>query len=255
MIVFGTGKIFEDGDLQDQSIQTVYGVWEKPASPPAAVDRSSLRQLTLVDRVEPVSGTRYRQLTGTAALNWATDLGWYFNLTSGAANGERVIASPTENGGFAGVTTFEPLSDGDPCKGGGRSFFYRLDVSGSFTRAGFAATGPITSLTGSGGSGSGSTEAIPLNSIVGSELSGWVVSQLQTLRVPVTATVLTSRSLNDAGFDRVSDPTRAQRDPCEQTAGGGPGVRGISLVSLGTPQFSCPGSPLRVWRDLPRGPR
>lgn|GEM_PF-1130227 len=242
LIVFGTGKIFERDDLQDMSIQTVYAVWERPASAATAVARSSLRELTLVDQVEPVSGTRYRQLTGTAALNWATDFGWYFNLTSGAANGERVIASPTEVGGFAGVTSFEPLSDGDPCKGGGRSFFYRLDVSGSFTRSPFAPVGPIVGLP----------PTVARNTVVGSELAGPVVSQLQTLRVPATRAVLTSRLLDADGLDHVSDPDRRERDPCEQTAGGGPGLDGLSL---GTPQFSCPGSPLRVWRDLPRGPR
>jgi type IV pilus assembly protein PilY1 len=242
MIVFGTGKLFERDDLADQSIQTVYGVWERTPSTPAAVARSSLRELALVDQVETVSGARYRQLTGTDALNWATDLGWYFNLTAGAANGERVIASPTEHGGFASITTFEPLSDGDPCKGGGRSFFYRLDVSGSFTRSPFAPVGPITALP----------PAVARNTVVGSELLGPSISQLQTLRVPAAATVLTSRVLDGAGFDRVAEPDRRPRDPCEATRGGGPGLAG---GSLGTPQFSCPGSPLRVWRDLPRGPR
>jgi type IV pilus assembly protein PilY1 len=249
MIVFGTGKLFERDDLADQSIQTVYGVWEKPLPPPppppapppspAAVERSSLRQLTLVDRM--VGGARYRQLTGTDALNWATDLGWYFNLTSGAANGERVIASPTEHGGFAGVTSFEPLSDGDPCRPRGRSFFYRLDVSGSFTRSPFAPVGPLATLP----------DDLPRNTVVGAELLGPSITQLQTLRVPVAATVLTSRTLDSAGLDRVAGP-QTERDPCEATRGGGPGLDGLSL---GTPQFSCPGSPLRVWRDLPRGPR
>jgi len=244
LVVFGTGKVFERGDRTDLTLQTVYGIWERTPSTPTTVARTSLREFTLVDQIAPGSPpARYRQLTGTDALDWGAHGGWYFNLISGAANGERVVASPTESGGFVNVTTFEPSAEGDPCKGGGRSFFYRLDVNGSFTRAPFAPTGPIALLP----------DEISRNTLVGSELLGAAISQLQTLRLPSAGTLVTSRALDDAGLDRISDPDVPPRDPCEQTQGGGPAL--TAGISLGTPPFTCPGSTLRVWRELPRGPR
>jgi Tfp pilus tip-associated adhesin PilY1 len=243
MIVFGTGKIFERNDLADMSVQSVYGVWEKNPSSPATVARSQLRQLTLADQVAS-TGERFRQLNGTTSLNWATDLGWYFDLLVGSSNvGERVVASPAENFGFANVTSFEPSADGDPCLGGGRSFFYRLDVAGSFTRSPFAPTGGVANLPGT----------VPLNTVVGSELSTATVNQLQTLLRPVDGTASTSTSLTDAQMTAIAGGTAAAAtNPCLQSQAGGQSLLGTAVSS---PTLNCPVAPLRVWREMPRGPR
>jgi type IV pilus assembly protein PilY1 len=243
MIVFGTGKIFERNDLSDMSVQSVYGVWERNPSSPVTVAKSSLRQLTLADQTA-TTGERFRQLNGTGSLNWATDLGWYFDLLVGTSNvGERVVASPAENFGFANVTTFEPSADGDPCLGGGRSFFYRLDVAGSFTRSPFAPTGGVANLPGT----------VPLNTVVGSELSTATVNQLQTLLRPVAGSPTTSTALTSAEMAAIAGGTAAAAtNPCLQSQAGGQSLLGTAVSS---PTLNCPVAPLRVWREMPRGPR
>jgi type IV pilus assembly protein PilY1 len=266
MVVFGTGRLSERNDISDLSQQTVYGVWEKNTSSPATVNRSSLRQLTLVDQVDSATNTRFRQLTGTTGLNWNTDSGWYFNLLVGTdADGERVVASPSENFGFVNITSFEPSTDGDPCRGGGRSFFYRLDVAGSFTRAPFAATGAIANLTnpgagGSGGSGSGGsgtggsgTGGIPINTIVGSELPTATVNQLQALLRPATGTTNTSTTLSSTDTANLANRTAsAATNPCLGSQASALSLQGTAISS---PTLSCPVAPLRTWREIPRNPR
>ena len=244
MVVFGTGRIFERDDLTDLSVQSVYGVWEKDTSSPATVAKSSLRTFTLTDVVDTSTGARFRQLNGTTSLNWATDLGWYYNLAVGTSfNGERVVAPPSENFGFVNITSFEPSSDGDPCQGGGRSFFYRLDVAGSFTRSPFAATGPITNLPNNP----------PLNTVVGSELPSATVNQLQTLLRPVTGTTNTSTSLtSQQTADLANRTASAATNPCLSSQAGGQSLQGTAVSS---PTLSCPVAPLRVWREIPRAPR
>lgn len=249
MIVFGTGKVFEQGDMLDESLQTVYGVWDfkRSSTDPDEVPKSSLRQLTLVDRVDTTTGVRLRQLTGTSDLNYTTDDGWYFDLqTTASGAGERVVASPTEGFGFVNVVTFSPTSEADPCSGGGKSFFYRLDVSGSFTRAPFANNGAVQNVASS---------TIPLSSLIGSELGGGttsvppIVGSSTAASVTALSGALTRDQINAlgsaTGSQSLSNPC-AGTNATAQFVGGGAG---------GGLQLSCPQAGVRVWRELPRGRR
>ncbi len=75
-----------------------------------------------------------RTLTGTAGFSWRTKRGWYVDL---AANnvfaGERVIADPVVERGLLTMTSFQPTSTGDPCAGGGTSYFYAIPMDASLT--------------------------------------------------------------------------------------------------------------------------
>jgi type IV pilus assembly protein PilY1 len=249
MIVFGTGKLFEQGDMIDESLQAVYGVWDykRSASDPDEVPKTALRQFTLVNQVDTTTGTRLRQLTGTSSLNWTTDDGWYFDLeASGAGAGERVVASPTEGAGFVNVVTFSPASDVDPCSGGGKSFFYRLDVSGSFTRAPFANSGAVQNVASS---------TIPLSSLVGSELGGGTTSVPPIVGSSASAVVTPqSGALTQSQINSLSNQAASQSfgNPCAGTAASAQFVGGGQGNSL---QMSCPQAGVRVWRELPRGRR
>ena len=249
MIVFGTGKVFEQGDMIDESLQAVYGIWDfkRSSTDPDEVPKTALRQFTLVNQVDTTTGTRLRQLTGTSSLNWTTDDGWYFDLeASGAGAGERVVASPTEGAGFVNVVTFSPTSDVDPCSGGGKSFFYRLDVSGSFTRAPFANTGAIQNVA---------SPTIPLSSLVGSELGGGTIS-VPPIVGSSTSAVVTPQSgaLTQNQINSLAGQTASQSlgDPCAGTAAAAQFVGGGQGVG---PQTQCRGAGVRVWRELPRGRR
>jgi Tfp pilus tip-associated adhesin PilY1 len=139
-VVFGTGKFYDRNDKADSSVQAVYALWEKDPSSPVALAKAQLRQLTLTQpAILPPPGTPFfRTLNGQSAINWQTDLGWYFDLRAGGpGTGERVITTPIENLGFINLVSFEPLAGGDPCRGGGQSFFYRLDIASTFSRGAF----------------------------------------------------------------------------------------------------------------------
>ena len=248
MIVFGTGKAFEQGDIVDESLQSVYGVWDfkRSGTDPDEVPKTALRTLTLVDQFDLTTGTRLRQLTGTSSLNWNTDDGWYFDLQTTSGSGERVVASPTAGFGFVNVTTFSPTSDADPCSGGGKSFFYRLDVSGSFTRAPFANNGAVQNIA---------SPTIPLSSLVGSELGVGSVSAAQTVGSSTAASVtalsgaLTRDQINALGTATAS---QSLNNPCAGTNAMIQGVGGGQDRGLNQ---SCSQAGVRVWRELPRGRR
>lgn len=250
MIVFGTGRAHEVLDINDTSLQTVYGIWEKSPDatiPEPPVLKSALQRLTLVDRIETTTNTRFREISGTDGISWATggDMGWYFDLAVGTGSGERVVAAPVESFGFANVTTFEPSENNDPCRGTGRSFFYRLDITGTFTRAPFSNTGTIANLP----------IAVPRNLLIGSELAGGSLTQMQPILRPQTgAPPATSSTLLTAGqtADLAGRNANTNTNPCLQQVGGGQSLGG---TPISTPSLNCPVEPLRVWRELPRGPR
>lgn len=246
MVVFGTGRLHETGDTASSADQTVYAVWDQtPASPPASViPKTKMQELKLENQAVTIGGAAatVRKLTGIGDINWAPgstqDLGWYFDLKVGTTGeGERVIASPTEDFGFVNVTTFVPLVDSDPCAGTGKSFFYRLDVSGTFTRVPFTGITPPT------------TNPPPLSSLVGSELSIPQVAQAPTLRptnqtgTPTTGSTTISQSQISGALGSSAAASSAIGNPC---AGAVPGLP----VTL-----SCPQAGLRVWREMPRGAR
>jgi type IV pilus assembly protein PilY1 len=258
ILIFGTGKVFEEADLTDvATVHSVYGIREGTATAPtvaATATKSDLLQLTLVDQVDGTTGDRFRQLTGvpdadSGGFPWTgagAKRGWYFDLRASSARGERVVQAPVENFGFANITTYEPSEDGNPCLGGGKSFFYRLDIAGSFTRAPFQNTGSISNLVNS-------QNGPALNTLVGSELDAGTISRLEQLVIPAIATTSTSSSLTGSQTAGLADRTASvSTNPCAAARVGGQGVRGTALTG---PALNCPVTPLRVWRELPRNPR
>jgi type IV pilus assembly protein PilY1 len=245
MVVFGTGRLHETSDTNSSAVQTVYAVWDQttPSSPlPASpINKSSLQQLVLENQPVTINGApaTVRKLTGIENISWAAgqDLGWYFDLMVGTVGqGERVIASPTEDFGFVNVTSFEPLVDGDPCSGSGKSYFYRLDVAGTFTRLPFTGITPPNTTT-------------PLSSLVGSELSISQVAPPPALRptsqtgTPTVGSTTLSLSAITGALGGGGGPADPIRNPC-----------GASVPGLPVP-LNCPQAGLRVWRDMPRGTR
>jgi type IV pilus assembly protein PilY1 len=257
-LVFGTGKVFEETDLTDvTTVHSVYGIREGTATAPtvaATATKSDLLQLTLVDQVDGTTGDRFRQLTGVPAATsggfpWTgagAKRGWYFDLRASSARGERVVQAPVENFGFANITSYEPSEDGNPCLGGGKSFFYRLDIAGSFTRSPFQNTGSISNLVNAPGGPA-------LNTLVGSELAAGTINRLEQLVIPAIGTTNTSSSLTGSQTAGLADRTAsASTNPCAAARVGGQGVRGTALTG---PSLNCPVTPLRVWREIPRNPR
>lgn len=100
-VMFGTGQLLTQNDLQDTQTQAVYGVWDKPLSS-TVFTRSNLQQQTLTLVGTASSGLSVPILTSSStAINWNSQVGWYNNLP---VAGQRVVTVPDIfNGAF--VTT------------------------------------------------------------------------------------------------------------------------------------------------------
>lgn len=132
-VLFGTGKFFESGDQADLQVQSVYGLWDRGGA--GTIPKTGLGGLAQFTLSNAAPGLRQLDVS---ALNWSGNIGgWYFDLRVGAANGERIIASPIMVGGLLQVTSFAATSQGDPCIPGGISYIYRLDLASSFNQSVF----------------------------------------------------------------------------------------------------------------------
>lgn len=128
LILFGTGKYFENGDNKGTTVQSLYGVWDK-GTRIVETDRSTLVQQIILD--EPsVSGLTWR-VVSKYPINWGSNLGWYVDLVTppyppGTAQGERVVSAPILRSGRAIFTTLVPSLD--PCEYGGTSWIMEVDM-------------------------------------------------------------------------------------------------------------------------------
>jgi type IV pilus assembly protein PilY1 len=111
----GTGRMLTVPDKTDTSLQTIYGVWDKP-NVTGTVPLSDLVARTLSGPVSSASGTLVRTLSG-AKINYATQRGWKIDLT---VSGERIVYNPLTSGTTAYFPTLVPI-EGQACSQGGDS--------------------------------------------------------------------------------------------------------------------------------------
>ncbi|MBR7801081.1 pilus assembly protein [Undibacterium fentianense] len=104
MIVFGTGKIFEDTDAATTDKETLYGIWDKTTT-------SQVTQSQLVEQTLSASGKLY-QVTKNV-VPWATKRGWFMTLK--VKSGERVVNDPIIFEDQVIFTTLFPGSSTDLC--------------------------------------------------------------------------------------------------------------------------------------------
>jgi len=140
-VMFGTGQLLTQSDLSNLQTQTVYGVWDKPASS-LVLGRTNLQVQTLSIVPASVSGLPQDILTDTTnAVGWNTTYGWYNDLP---IPGQRVITNPQLiNGSFITALNTPPAI---PCgiassmfldiyykTGGAYPNTTQLDINGSGT--------------------------------------------------------------------------------------------------------------------------
>lgn len=141
--MFGTGQLLTVSDLTNTQRQTVYGVWDKPATS-ATFTRSNLQSQTLTLIPAATSGLPQDILTATTnSVNWSSQMGWFDDLPT---LGQRIVSSPQLlNGAFLATLITPPLN---VCASlyssmllelnyltGGAFFYPQLDInaSGSIT--------------------------------------------------------------------------------------------------------------------------
>jgi type IV pilus assembly protein PilY1 len=223
-VVFGTGKFYDGSDKGDRQVQSIYALWEpEPDKTPTLVTQSALTKLTLA----AISGTKNRNLSGTDSFD-GTSKGFYFELAvSGSALGERVLAQPGESFGFVDVWTYEPEADGDPCRGGGASYLYRLDLAGAFSRSGFATTSAV---------------GVQVSAQIG-ESTG-----LSKLSGGSTTSTSSQRKLTAGELKALVSDRKETKETID--------CRSVGVTVAADPQaaarLNCTVETLRVWRELPR---
>lgn len=119
MVYFGTGKYFEDADvdLSNPQTQTLYGIWDNNAT----VTRSALQEQNITH--ELIAGTLNARVTSNNSVNYPTQRGWYLDLLKPSAtssDGERSISTPLLRGNNVVFTTLVPTppSNADSCGSG-----------------------------------------------------------------------------------------------------------------------------------------
>lgn len=138
IVVFGTGKLFVAADQTNTDPQTMYGVWDKPAdSVLRPLSRSALASRTLASQ----SGTGaaasdvFYTLTGTS-VNWATQRGWYIDLSPAIAGGRVIYPSQVVSAALVLLTVVAPPQSAAVCDastGIGIDFTFGSEGGAAFT--------------------------------------------------------------------------------------------------------------------------
>jgi type IV pilus assembly protein PilY1 len=129
MVLFGTGKIFEDTDPSNTARQSLYGVWDNDGVPGITASAISTGQLALQAQTLSIVSSTFYAVT-SHAIDWATKRGWYIDLS--LTKGERLTVNPQSLYEQIIFTTIIPGSSSDPCVVNSLSTTLQLDaLSGS----------------------------------------------------------------------------------------------------------------------------
>ena len=125
MILFGTGKIFEDTDATDTAKQSLYGIRDNYDVPntsasPIAAGRAALQTQRL-----SLSNASFYDLKAKP-IDWALQRGWVIDLD--VSTGERLTLDPQLLYEQVIFTTTTPYNSQDPCVRSGSSTTFQLDA-------------------------------------------------------------------------------------------------------------------------------
>lgn len=159
VLLFGTGRLFADGDQAARFTQTVYGIFDRPAGAGTAT-RSNL---TVQRIVSESAGQRTLSTVAPAAdtAGWLIDLGT--GTIGSLGTGERVVTpmSYLPEVSLAVVSSLQPVASNDPCSsesntwmmavspftGRAQNIFPRPGTVGGSLAAGYQVTGSFAPPT------------------------------------------------------------------------------------------------------------
>lgn len=125
MVLFGTGKIFEDGDATDMARQSLYGIWDNVGVSGVTASAIATGQLALQAQTLSLVDSNFYAVTANP-IDWATKRGWYIDLN--LVSGERLTSNPQTLYEQIVFTTIIPGSSIDPCVNNGMSTTLQLDA-------------------------------------------------------------------------------------------------------------------------------
>ena len=142
LVLFGTGKLFEEGDLADTRLQSAYGIWDNYQSP---VSRSAPRAEVLQQQ------TLTRQSGGASlssiSVDWRTRRGWWVDLN--LFSGTRAVGDPfvTDDQVFW-LNVVGPSASATACEAAGNGQLMAFKVESGGESAVFE---PVSSAAGAAG--------------------------------------------------------------------------------------------------------
>jgi len=143
MVLFGTGKLFDDTDPDSVTTQSLYGVWDAPLSVSAGLPTSNINRDMLVEQkivlnavAKNANGQSYYDINYTT-VDYKAKRGWFIDLLLGA--GQRLVYPSTVVDDFVLMNTVVPAkaSDTPSCSsanGKGYSFFLPALMDGRYTK-------------------------------------------------------------------------------------------------------------------------
>ncbi|MDP2904122.1 MAG: PilC/PilY family type IV pilus protein [Methylovulum sp.] len=141
MVYFGTGKYFEESDVNvaNAQTQTLYGIWDNAAT----VARSGLQQQSIL--AELSAGKFNVRVTTDSTVDYPSEKGWYMDLSVPGSEGERSVSTPVMRGSKVVFTTLIPIppTDTDTCGAGSDGTSWLMEME--------AVTGSRIQDTGTGG--------------------------------------------------------------------------------------------------------
>jgi type IV pilus assembly protein PilY1 len=122
LVLFGTGKFMESGDLSSIAEQAYYAVWDKPGAA-GGLQRSNLL-------AQSILGETTVRTVSTGRVNWDTQSGWYLPLKVGnTLKGERVTRNSIVRGNRVFFNTgFIDSASTDPCISNANGWLMALDI-------------------------------------------------------------------------------------------------------------------------------
>ena len=122
MLYFATGRLITDADLNDTSVQSLYGIWDSGETPPTSNQQHLLEQIWDGPKTYSyTTGVDDEDLEGSSATqtiaiynvdagnpNWATDDGWKVDFPAG---GYRVLQPVQVRANRVKATVYKPGSE------------------------------------------------------------------------------------------------------------------------------------------------
>ena len=175
MVFFGTGSFSFEGDATDTTVQSLYGVQDRPGRT-ATLTRANLTAQTI--------GTTSADTRATSMNPLASGkLGWYMDLPAG----ERVVGNPRIESGILFIPTYLPdVSGTTGCASNGSNWLYGLDaLSGAAGLMGVRVGSPTGD---SKPSGSGAIKLETGGSAPVTDTAAFVSPRIKPLSATATAT-------------------------------------------------------------------
>ena len=123
VIYIGTGKLLSGNDMSDTQINSVYAIKDDTAITLPNPRSGTFVQQTLTDIVS--AGTPARTVASPLSVDWEIKNGWFVDLYTTTATGERVSVDMSLDLGTLSVVTNRPKTGA--CVAGGESWVYYFD--------------------------------------------------------------------------------------------------------------------------------